>query len=189
MSGDDATGWDWKRLMVKAGLWDKCPKGFKVHDYLTYNPTKAKVLEDRGKIAERVRRYRVNGNGVTPHVSNSVSNATVTRSRTRPKDKVKDFESKAFDSDVDVTARAPTPDDPGSGSTPGVLDQEHPRRRLSAGSGPTRVGAMIGGALKQSARCLEILERVKAERPDLDPTAQETAALEAYQREVRGVTR
>src|SRR5678815_5553914 len=61
MSGDDATGWDWKRLMVKAGLWDKCPKGFKVHDYLTYNPTKAKVLEDRGKIAERVRRYRVNG--------------------------------------------------------------------------------------------------------------------------------
>lgn len=76
----DAVAWDWKALMIDAGLWEKSAKGYRVHDYLDYNPTRAKVLEDRSKTAGRVRRFRGQGNGVT----NGVSTGVVRPSRPRP---------------------------------------------------------------------------------------------------------
>ena len=38
---------DWPKLMVNAGLWDEIEGGFRVHDYLDFNPSKADVEADR----------------------------------------------------------------------------------------------------------------------------------------------
>lgn len=83
MSGEDATEWNWKKLMVEAGLWEKKKGGFHVHDYLDYNPERAKVLEDRAKTASRVSKFRQkkDRNAVTKAVtSNAVTNGHVTPS-------------------------------------------------------------------------------------------------------------
>jgi hypothetical protein len=41
--------------LVEGGLWEKVPKGFEIHDYLVFNPSKASVLEDRAsKHAKKV---------------------------------------------------------------------------------------------------------------------------------------
>lgn len=45
MSGDDAEKLDWKVLMVEAGLWEKIDGGYRVHDYLDYNPSKREYLQ------------------------------------------------------------------------------------------------------------------------------------------------
>ena len=86
MQGQDAGEWDWKARMLEAGLWDAAPNGYVVHDYLDYNPTRASVLEDRAKVAERVRRFRdqrAQGNVVSNAVGNGVSNGEVILPRTR----------------------------------------------------------------------------------------------------------
>ena len=44
--------------LVKVGLWDEDPNGFRMHDYLDYNPSREEVLRERAKIYTRVRRYR-----------------------------------------------------------------------------------------------------------------------------------
>jgi hypothetical protein len=33
--------------LVELGLWDKVPDGYRIHDYLDYNPSKAQVVADR----------------------------------------------------------------------------------------------------------------------------------------------
>lgn len=38
------------RIMVGAGLWEAAEGGFKVHDYLDYNPARADVLAERGAL-------------------------------------------------------------------------------------------------------------------------------------------
>jgi hypothetical protein len=38
-------------VLVKAGRWERGEGGFAIHDYLEYNPSKAKVLEMRAKRA------------------------------------------------------------------------------------------------------------------------------------------
>src|SRR4051812_18430034 len=56
-----------KRL-VEAGLWEAVDGGFQVHDYLTYQPSAAKLKEERDKTAARVEAWRKrNSNGVTGH--------------------------------------------------------------------------------------------------------------------------
>lgn len=80
--------------LVRVGLWDpifdecngnsngvgNAVTGYRVHDYLEYNPPSAKVEESREKTRARVEKYRKskgNGvsNGVTTTVTNGVSNA------------------------------------------------------------------------------------------------------------------
>ena len=34
-------------LLVEAGIWDKAPGGYRVHDYEDYQPTKAQVIAER----------------------------------------------------------------------------------------------------------------------------------------------
>ena len=45
MSGDDAETLDWKKMMVSAGLWEPRNGGYRVHDYLDYNPSKKEYLQ------------------------------------------------------------------------------------------------------------------------------------------------
>lgn len=61
--------------LVDAGLWDRIEGGWEIHDYLDYNPSRAQVLAERKKNAERQERFRQrksgkpvppDGNGVTP---------------------------------------------------------------------------------------------------------------------------
>jgi hypothetical protein len=44
------------KKMVECGLWEKTDKGFIVHDYLVYNPSKAQVIEGRQKRSEAGRK-------------------------------------------------------------------------------------------------------------------------------------
>lgn len=43
----------WADVMVKAGLWDRVSGGYQIHDYLDYNPPRAKVLAKRARERER----------------------------------------------------------------------------------------------------------------------------------------
>ena len=57
-SGLDAEEVDWKAIMVESELWDEVKNGYKVHDYLLYNPTKSQVVERRESAKERMRGVR-----------------------------------------------------------------------------------------------------------------------------------
>jgi hypothetical protein len=46
--------------LVGAGLWEQVDGGFRIHDYLTYNPDRPSVLEKRRLAAERQARWREN---------------------------------------------------------------------------------------------------------------------------------
>lgn len=41
--------------LVNAGLWDRIPDGFQVHDYLEYNPARVDVLSKRAADSARKR--------------------------------------------------------------------------------------------------------------------------------------
>ncbi len=60
------------RQLLKVGLWEKAQGGYRIHDYLEYNPTKEKVLRDRAATKERQRKLRGKplGNGVTTELYN-----------------------------------------------------------------------------------------------------------------------
>lgn len=66
--------------LVDVGLWEIVTNGYLIHDYLDYNPSKADVLAERAKNAERQGRYQAkhSRNGVNNGVSNGVKNASVT---------------------------------------------------------------------------------------------------------------
>lgn len=61
--GEDAVDMDWPAIMVDAGLWHEEPGGFRIHDYLVYNPSREKTLEERARVAERVKRFREKKSG------------------------------------------------------------------------------------------------------------------------------
>lgn len=73
--------------LVKAGLFEKVPEGYQVHDFLDFNDSKEYVLARRAKDAERQRVQReskqesqrdtARTNGVTPHVSPSPARGRV----------------------------------------------------------------------------------------------------------------
>ena len=46
-----------KRL-VETGLWEEVPGGYQIHDYLQYQPSKAKVMAERAAAQERMARRR-----------------------------------------------------------------------------------------------------------------------------------
>jgi len=63
--------------LVAVGLWEATPAGYRVHDYLQYQPSRAAVLAARAKTLARVQRHRYAArNGVTDDVSNGVNNAS-----------------------------------------------------------------------------------------------------------------
>lgn len=54
-TGDE---YDWPKIMVEAGLWDKSRGDFVIHDYLSYNPSRASVLQEREANAKRQQKFR-----------------------------------------------------------------------------------------------------------------------------------
>ena len=54
----DGDEFDWPAIMVHAGLWESCDGGYRIHDYLDYNPTRAQVLERRADSAKRQKKHR-----------------------------------------------------------------------------------------------------------------------------------
>lgn len=38
--GQDVLEIDWIAVLVEAGLWERCAEGYRLHDYLQYNPTR-----------------------------------------------------------------------------------------------------------------------------------------------------
>lgn len=78
-----ASAVDWPSRLVAAGLWDRVDGGFAIHDYLSYNPSKEKVLAERHANAERIKRWRgehrnAESNAVTGDARNAVTNGDVT---------------------------------------------------------------------------------------------------------------
>ena len=49
---------EWLAQMVQAGLWDKVPDGYRVHDYLEYNPSRAKVEKQRADAKRRKQQWK-----------------------------------------------------------------------------------------------------------------------------------
>lgn len=41
--------------LVRVGLWEKCPGGYRIHDFLKYNPSRARVLRLRARDRSRHR--------------------------------------------------------------------------------------------------------------------------------------
>lgn len=66
--------------LVDVGLWEIVESGYMIHDYLEYNPSKAEVLAERAKNAERQGRYQAKHarNATNNGVSNGANNASVT---------------------------------------------------------------------------------------------------------------
>lgn len=46
-------------MLVDAGIWEHVPGGYRVHDYGDYQPSKADVMEERARSAERQQRSRM----------------------------------------------------------------------------------------------------------------------------------
>lgn len=75
MSGDDVTSEYVISLLKSAGLWKEVPGGFKIHDYLDFQPSKQEVLKERENTRIRQQRFRTSHSNA---VSNTVSNGAVT---------------------------------------------------------------------------------------------------------------
>lgn len=69
--------------LAEAGLWEADGDGYAIHDYLTYNPAREKVLSVRKATADRVSSWRGKHAGNGP--SNGVTDAFVTRDVTPPR--------------------------------------------------------------------------------------------------------
>ena len=81
--------------LVSSGIWERVGGGYNIHDYLFYQPSKARVLKERELNRARQGRFRntesnaVSNAGVTPLVtqasldSNAVSNELLRAPRTR----------------------------------------------------------------------------------------------------------
>ena len=71
------------KALLRVGFIEVADGGYRVHDYLDYNPPRVKVLEERRITAERVANFRRNkrtsnggSNGVTGSVGNGVGTAS-----------------------------------------------------------------------------------------------------------------
>ena len=45
-------------MLMDAGLWEECTGGYRVHDYMQYQPSKADVVAERQKWADKKRKGR-----------------------------------------------------------------------------------------------------------------------------------
>jgi hypothetical protein len=57
-SGEDATVEDGIQELVESGLWIKVPRGYRVHDYLDYQPSGDEVRAKRERNAFRQAQFR-----------------------------------------------------------------------------------------------------------------------------------
>lgn len=48
-------------LLVEAGLWERGPEGYEIHDYLEMNPSRERVFAERSAARERMNNARTSG--------------------------------------------------------------------------------------------------------------------------------
>lgn len=66
--------------LVEVGLWEVDGDGYRIHDYHDYNPTSQEVRDRRASTRTRVEQHRKRAsNTVTPTVTDSVTNTTLSR--------------------------------------------------------------------------------------------------------------
>jgi len=77
--------------LLTSGLWERGEQGYRVHDFLDWNPSHAVLVARREDAVKRVTRWRERkreGNALTPHDVNALaphsSNGVVTPPPTRP---------------------------------------------------------------------------------------------------------
>ena len=66
------------QALVDAGLWESDPRGFRVHDYLDYNPSRAAVELDREAAKQRMRKARDSGRSVEARSNSTRSSSNPT---------------------------------------------------------------------------------------------------------------
>lgn len=70
MSGRDAEPQDGIDELVDAGLWDEVDGGYRIHDYLDYQPSALKVREDRNRAKQRMQ-FRRGSDDVPANIDGS----------------------------------------------------------------------------------------------------------------------
>jgi len=70
---------EWARRLVDVGLWVTVDGGYRMPDFLEYNPSRAKVLAEREQKAKRQQRWREGQKG--RRVTGASTNASTTPSR------------------------------------------------------------------------------------------------------------
>jgi len=69
--------------LVNAGLWERADRGFQIHDYLEYNPSKAQVQAERTTLSEKraaagkagaAARWQADGNSYGKRMANGMAN-------------------------------------------------------------------------------------------------------------------
>lgn len=71
--------------LVDAGLWSMNGSGYVIHDYLEFQPSRASVLEERAKAAERMRKHR--SGEVRANTKRTSSEVQLPRTRSRTQDR------------------------------------------------------------------------------------------------------
>lgn len=104
MQGDDVDAGFVIGLLLDAGLWYEVSGGYRVHDYLEHQPSKAKILGERDKARVRVRQNR--SSDVRPNTVRTSSDVRPLRSK---KEEVR-REAKASMSAAPTTTNVPSPD-------------------------------------------------------------------------------
>lgn len=69
--GEDAAWTMVVEDLINAGLWESCEDGYRIHDYLEYQPSKDQVIADRAANAQRQEAWKARKSNA---VSNAVSN-------------------------------------------------------------------------------------------------------------------
>jgi hypothetical protein len=72
------------RLLVAVGLWDETDGGWVIHDYLDFQPSKAKVDAERRAARERMANNRNRSNNVRPNIDRSSPYPDPDPTRSRP---------------------------------------------------------------------------------------------------------
>ena len=85
--GDDVHAEALAEILVEVGLWERVDRGYQIHDYLQFQPSKESILAQRRQNAERQATWRgrqhqaennAPRNGVTNAATNAVTNGPVT---------------------------------------------------------------------------------------------------------------
>lgn len=107
--------------LVDRKLWHERPGGWQIKDYLDYQPSKEKVLEDREKSAERQRKWRESHRNA---VSNDSSNMVTNTTPPRPAPSLK----RGGGGEREFSRRAPTP----KNNPPSPSDDSREKARVRA---------------------------------------------------------
>lgn len=139
--------------LVRSGLWERAERGFRIHDYLVYNPSAEKVRRDRAATATRVSNHRSRDSGQFLPFEGGPSNAVtspVTNGVTEP-----------------LVTTAPGNDRPVPGPSPSPVlpESEYVTRSVSSEGRAAHAAASPPPSLVQFDA---ILSELRGYRPDAD---------------------